>query len=145
MDINFPTPVNSTRSTGSEITTSEPVDYSQTEINKQMRKDMIDIARLPYNQLEMYNEMNLGGLPSYKVMWIRVLQKATGPKPDLRSAEFVQEHLAGKAIQRVESQTVALTYQDLLSKVRAAEQKYQTVVAEIIDVTPKVINWNDLV
>jgi len=105
-----------------------PEPPTQAEVDKQMRIAALDVARMPWGALMAITPETLDEMPAYKAMWVRVIRKASGDKPDLRAAEFVQEHLAGKAVQRVQSQQVVLTYQNVLDKVKEAEKRYQGAV-----------------
>lgn len=120
-------------------------DYSQRTVDKEMRKSIVEVCRMPAGELHNLTDFQIAMMPAYKAMWVAIVKRATNnEKPDMRAAEFVQEHLAGKAIQRIESHTTTVTYQDLINKVRKSEEKYQeviTVSATVVDEEP---NWEKL-
>lgn len=73
-------------------------------------------------------EQAFQGLTNLQVRNIRVWREATKNPPQRWAVEFVQDHTFGKAVQRVETASVHMTYQDLLASVRQAEERYQDVV-----------------
>lgn len=109
------------------------VDYSQAAVDKQMRATIVEVCRTSIGNLRELTPDQIKEMPAFKAMWISIMLKAShDSKPDMRAAEFVQEHLAGKAIQRVITHTSVATYQDLINKVRKSEEKYQEVVTVTI-------------
>lgn len=95
----------------------------------------------------------LNGKTKYEVMCLRVLERATAEKVDMRAVEFIQEHMMGKAVQRVESQNVTVTYQDLLAKTALAEKRFAeaarrqeepVTTTDIVDAETIPVSWDDL-
>lgn len=78
-------------------------------------------------------ELALADKTYYEVMWIRARALATGANPARWAVEFIQEHKVGKAVQRIQQQTVHMSYQDLLQKIDAAETRYQEAVVVTVE------------
>jgi len=121
-------------------------DYSQPVVDKQMRRTIVEVCRMPVGELRSLSPEQIQEMPSFKAMWITIMLKAShDTKPDMRAAEFVQEHLAGKAIQRIQSHTTTVTYQDLLKKIGKDEDRFQQVVTvEVTEATNNEPMWDVL-
>lgn len=125
------------------------LDLSQEQVDNLRRHQystLMTTVHAPYYPLDgVWTEENqhFRGKSFYEVMCLRVMQQATEDKPDMRAVEFVQEHTMGKAVQRVESQNVTYTYQDLLAKSAAAEKRFAKTKSQfpehedIVDVEPQ--------
>lgn len=123
--------------------------YSQKELDKALRPEMIDIARMSYGKLlELLDKVNnkdaetIYGMSSYQVSWLRLLIRAA-VNGEMPAISFMQEQVMGKALQRIQSETVTYTYQDLLHRIRKAENKYKIVIGEVVE-EPKKKTWADL-
>ncbi len=121
-------------------------DYSQAVVDKQMRRTIVEVCRTPVGELRELTPEQIKLMPAFKAMWISIVLKAShDSKPDMRAAEFIQEHLAGKAIQRIESHTTTVTYQDLINKVRKSEEKFQDIVTvTALPIVSDEPNWENL-
>lgn len=73
----------------------------------------------------------------------------SGPMTKLAAANALLDRGHGKPTQYVEQQTKVLTYQDLLSSIRAKEEKYSAVVeAQEVEELPSgepELDWGDLI
>ncbi|MBA3859102.1 MAG: hypothetical protein C0508_01215 [Cyanobacteria bacterium PR.023] len=96
------------------------------EMRRSMQASLAQQALSPFSpDLSKPEEAQFVGRTKYEVMCIRVFEAATAAKPDMRAVEFIQEHLLGKAVQRVESTSVTTTYQDLLKQSAQSEKRFQ--------------------
>jgi hypothetical protein len=123
------------------VQANEPPDYSQKALDAQLRPEMIEAARMSVGDLvalvqdvEQFNK-----LPAFKASWIKALLRAV-TAGEMQAVSFVQEHLVGKAIQRVQTENVSYTYQDLLHRIKEKEARYQIIVND--EPSPK--TWSDL-
>ena len=106
---------------------------SPEEENKvvQWQKAMgLRLALAPYQPKDdSAEEQRFKGLTNLEVRDIRIWELATQAKPERWAVEFLQDHRFGKAVQRVETKTVHMTYQDLLHNVKEAEERFQSIVS----------------
>lgn len=138
------TPATTTQSSPDLPATADQ-DYSQAVVDKVMRKTIVEICRAPVGTLRSLTPDEISAMPAFKAMWISIMLKASNDaKPDMRAAEFIQEHLAGKAIQRIEAHTTTVTYQDLISRVRRSEERYQDVVTVTVTAPTPEPDWGAL-
>lgn len=122
--------------------------YSQKELDKVLRPHMVDMALMPIGDLIALssNPEEFNKLSAFQGTWAKILLRGA-LKGDIMPAVFMQEHLVGKAIQRIHSETMTFTYQDLLHKIKTNEAKFQVVAGETLDaevVEPKQKTWADL-
>lgn len=155
MDTNLPAPINHD---GQGVTTApRPNELDAAAVDDLRRRTystLINAVHEPYQApADKPEEAYLNGKSKYEVMCIRVLQRATDTKCDMRAAEFIQEHMLGKAVQRVESQNVTVTYQDLLAKTAEAERRFKEAqkkqeqsvhIEDVVDAETIPVSWDDL-
>lgn len=105
--------------------------YSQKELDKVLRPHMVDLALMPLGELIAIkaDRARLEQLTGFQATWLQILLRGA-LKGDMMPAVFMQEHLVGKAIQRIQTETVTYTYQDLLHKIKKAENKFQIINAD---------------
>ena len=128
----------------------DPFEYSPAELSSLSRQlSSITMGELlhPYQACDdSEEERALDGLPCYQVMIKRVVDRATTQKPDMRAVEFLQEHVQGKAIQRVQAETTTFTYQDLRRKTEEAEARYQAAIVKVAEQVVQIeAQWKDTV
>lgn len=155
MDTNLP--ALTTQSEPGAVAAPGSAELSGGEVDALRRRTysaLLEAVHAPYvPHPDDEDDAHLAGKTKYEVMCLRVLDRATSKKCDMRAVEFLQEHMVGKAVQRVESQNVTVTYQDLLAKTAEAEKKYQrerekqersVSTEDIVDAHVIPVSWDDL-
>lgn len=151
---NLPAPI--TQEESGVLRASGSTELSGNEVDNLRRRTygmLVDAVHAPYEAHPDRPDLaHLNGKTKYEVMCLRVLERATAEKCDMRAVEFIQEHMLGKAVQRVESQNVTVTYQDLLAKTAEAEKRYKEAqkktepvqVDDVVDAETIPVSWDDL-
>lgn len=148
-------PASAPISTQRLLANAELIPETQAELERVARQDAANVSRLSYGELKQLTEEQLELMPAYVVMWYRMINAATGPVPHLPAANFVQEHLVGKAIQKTETKNISITYSDLLKNIRLAEDRFQearngtkvmdTKVIDVQATESRPISWADVI